>query len=108
MITDPQIDFLSEKGVTWAVVGESVTEHHTVENIGRLLKAAKEQGMAVFISPHHYYPSDHGWSFGGPLEKLMHQIGMFDRKGVYSLDGFEGSGSDLMPQYKEQILDGRD
>ncbi|MEA3273739.1 MAG: cysteine hydrolase [Pseudomonadota bacterium] len=106
VITDPQVDFLSEKGVTWEVVGESVTEHNTVANIGRLLKAAKEKGMRVFISPHHYYPSDHGWSFGGPLEKLMHSIGMFDRKGAYTLDGFEGSGSDFMPQYKEYILDG--
>lgn len=106
VLTDPQIDFLSERGVTWPVVGESVTEHNTVENIGRLLAAAKRHGLPVFISPHHYYPTDHGWRFGGPLEKLMHDIGMFDRKGPYTLDGFEGSGSDFMPQYREHILDG--
>jgi biuret amidohydrolase len=34
VVTDPQIDFLSPDGVTWGVVGESVTEHNTVENIG--------------------------------------------------------------------------
>ena len=27
VVTDPQIDFLSPDGVTWGVVGESVTEH---------------------------------------------------------------------------------
>ena len=107
VITDPQIDFLSPDGVTWGVVGESVTEHDTVANIGRLLDTAKAAGLPVFISPHHYYPSDHGWHFGGPLEKLMHAIGMFDREGPYTLDGFSGSGSDFMPQYKAQILDGR-
>jgi biuret amidohydrolase len=106
VITDPQVDFLSPSGVTWGVVGESVTELGTVDNLERLMKAAKENGMPLFISPHHYYPTDHGWKFEGPLEKLMHTIGMFDRKGPYTLDGFDGSGSDFMPQYKTYILDG--
>jgi nicotinamidase-related amidase len=106
VITDPQIDFLSPNGVTWGVVGESVTEHGTVDNIGALIDTAKAEGMAVFVSPHHYYPTDHGWHFEGPLEKLMHAIGMFDRKGPYTTEGFDGSGSDFMPQYKEQLLDG--
>ncbi|WP_411817443.1 cysteine hydrolase [Hyphococcus sp. DH-69] len=103
VITDPQIDFLSPEGVTWGVVGESVTEHNTVENIGSLMKSAKENDIPLFISPHHYYPTDHGWKFEGPLEKLMHAIGMFDRKGPYSLEGFGGSGSDFMPEYLEHI-----
>ncbi len=107
VITDPQIDFLSPDGVTWGVVGESVQEHNTVENIGRLLAAAKEAGMTVAISPHYYYPTDHGWQFGGPLEKLMHAIGMFDREGALSLNEFEGSGADFMPQYKQYIEDGQ-
>ena len=104
--TDPQIDFLSEEGVTWGVVGASVTEHNTVENIGRLLEAAQAKGMTVAISPHYYYPTDHGWAFSGPLEKLMHNIGMFDRAGPLNLDEFEGSGADFMPQYKSYIEDG--
>lgn len=106
VITDPQIDFLSEDGVAWGVVGASVTENNTVENIGALLAAAKEAGMMVVISPHYYYPSDHGWKFGGPLEKLMHAIGMFDRPGPLSLDNFVGSGADFMPEYKDMIMDG--
>lgn len=106
VVTDPQIDFLSPDGVTWEVVGESVTEHGTVENIDRLMEASKANGIPLFVSPHHYYPSDHGWIFVGPLEKLMHSIGMFDRKGPYTVDDFEGSGSDFMPQYRDKILDG--
>ena len=37
VITDPQNDFLSPDGVTWGVVGESVTENNTVANIEALL-----------------------------------------------------------------------
>ncbi|HEY5740075.1 MAG TPA: cysteine hydrolase [Gammaproteobacteria bacterium] len=107
VVTDPQIDFLSPDGVTWGVVGESVTEHGTVDNIGRLFAAAKNAGMVVAVSPHYYYPADKGWKFEGALEKLMHAIGMFDRKSPYSGEGFENSGADFMPEYKPFIHDGK-
>jgi nicotinamidase-related amidase len=60
----------------------------------------------VFISPHYYYPTDHGWQFEGTLEALMHNIGMFDRKDALSLEGFEGSGADWLDRYKPFIKDG--
>ena len=107
LVTDPQIDFLSPKGVTWKVVGASVTRNDTVENLRRLFAAAKQVGMPVVISPHYYYPTDHGWKFGGPLEKLMHAIGMFDRPSAYTMKGFEGSGADFMAEYKPYIFDGK-
>jgi nicotinamidase-related amidase len=106
LITDPQNDFLSPEGVAWGVVGKSVTDNNTVENIESLFKAAKANDMPVFISPHYYYPSDHGWKFEGALEKLMHSIGMFDRKGALTTDGFEGSGADWLDRYKKYINDG--
>ena len=58
VITDPQNDVLSEKGVAWALVGKSIAANRTVEHIGQLFKAAKANGYDVFISPHYYYPSD--------------------------------------------------
>jgi nicotinamidase-related amidase len=106
LITDPQNDFLSPKGVTWGVVGKSVTENNTVANIDALFKTAKANDMPVFVSPHYYYPTDHGWQFEGALEKLMHTIGMFDRKGALTTEGFEGSGADWLEQYKKYINDG--
>ncbi len=106
VITDPQNDFLSPEGVTWGMVGESVTENKTVEHIEELFKAAKANGIPVFISPHYYYPTDHGWKFEGTLEKAMHNIHMFDRKGALNLEGFEGSGADWLEQYKKYINDG--
>ncbi len=105
--TDPQIDFLSPNGVTWGVVGKSVEHHGTVENIERLFVAAKAREMTTAVSPHYYYPTDHGWRFEGALEKLMHKIGMFDRKDALSIEGFENSGADWMPQYKKYINDGK-
>ncbi len=106
VITDPQNDFLSPKGVTWGLVGKSVTENNTVPNIEKLMKTAKKNGYLVFISPHYYYPTDHGWQFEGTLEKVMHNIHMFDRKGALNLEGFEGSGADWLAIYKPYINDG--
>ena len=107
LITDPQNDFLSENGVTWGLVGDSVKENKTIENIERIVKAAKANGFEVFISPHYYYPTDHSWKFGGTVEKMMHEIKMFDRKGALSLDGFSGSGADWLELYKSLIEDGK-
>jgi len=107
LLTDVQNDFLSEKGVTWGLVGDSVKENKTVENIERLFKAAKANGFEVFISPHYYYPTDHGWKFGGTIENVMHDIKMFDRSGALDLEGFEGSGADWLERYKPYIEDGK-
>jgi len=107
LITDPQNDFLSPEGVTWGVVGNSVTENNTVEHIESLMKAAKANDLPLFISPHYYYPTDHGWQFEGALEALMHKIGMFDRRGPLTTEGFEGSGADWLERYKPLIEDGK-
>ena len=103
VITDPQNDFLSPNGVTWGVVGESVTKNNTVENLETLFKLAEANGIQVFISPHYYYKHDHTWKFEGALEVLMHNIKMFDRGDQLSTEGFEGSGADFLEPYKKYI-----
>lgn len=107
VITDPQNDFLSPEGVTWGVVGRSIMENGTVQNLEALFKVADETGMKVFVSPHYYYEHDHEWKFEGTLETLMHKIGMFDRKNALDLDGFQGSGADWLARYKPYINNGR-
>jgi nicotinamidase-related amidase len=107
VVVDPQNDFLSEQGVTWQLVGDSVKENGTIENIEQLFQTAKGGGYEVFISPHYYYPSDHGWKFGGTIEKVMHEINMFGRGGALSLDGFQGSGADWLERFKPYIEDGK-
>lgn len=103
VVTDPQRDFLSEDGVVWQVVGASVTENDTVAHLEQLLGAAHEAGLPVFVSPHYYYPHDHRWEFGGALEKMMHAVGMFDRKGALTTEGFDGSGADWHEPLKALI-----
>lgn len=103
VITDPQRDFLSEDGVVWGVVGESVVANRTVDHLADLLRAAHDAGIPVFVSPHYYYPHDHQWAFGGALEKMMHAVGMFDRKGALDTDGFAGSGADWHEPLKALI-----
>jgi nicotinamidase-related amidase len=83
VITDPQNDFLSPQGVTWGLVGESVTENRTVEHLVELLEAAKANGVP-----------------------LMHEIGMFGRTGALTLDGFAGSGADWLDVLKPYLEDG--
>ena len=68
---------------------------------------AKASGIDVFISPHYYYPTDHGWQFGGAVETMMHSINMFDRTGALSVEGLEGSGADWLAVYKPLINDGK-
>ena len=106
VITDPQNDFLSPDGVTWELVGQSVTDNRTVDHLEQLLQTAKAAGYPVFVSPHYYYPTDKGWQFGGTVENLMHEINMFDRSGALSMDGFEGSGADWVDPLGKYINDG--
>jgi len=107
VVTDPQNDFLSPQGVSWSVVGQNVTDNNTVENIGQLFAIAKEQEIPVFVSPHYYYPHDKKWDFEGALERLMHDINMFDRPGPLDTAEFVGSGADWLEQYKPYINDGQ-
>jgi nicotinamidase-related amidase len=107
VIIDPQNDVLSETGVSWSLVGESVRENNTVENLARLFEAAKARGYGVFISPHYLYPTDQRWQFGGTVEKMMLEGREFFRPGALSLEGFVGSGADWLSRYKPFIEDGK-
>lgn len=106
VVIDPQNDVLSETGVSWALVGASVRENNTVENIERLFAAAKKQNYRAFISPHYLYPHDQGWRFGGAVEKMMLEGKEFFRPGPLSIQGLPGSGADWLGRYKPYIEDG--
>jgi len=107
VFTDPQNDVLSEKGVAWAAVGESVRENRTVENMERIFEAAKRSGYEIFISPHYFFPEDRGWKFNGPLETMEHEQRAFARRGRLNLEGFAGSGADWLHRFKPYIEDGK-
>ncbi|MBX9628833.1 MAG: cysteine hydrolase [Gemmataceae bacterium] len=103
VVIDPQNDVLSETGVSWPLVGDSVRENNTVENLDRLFRAAKRSGYGVFVSPHYLYPHDQGWRFGGPAEQ-----GMLGGREFFRPDplGPAGPGADWLARYKPYIEDG--
>jgi nicotinamidase-related amidase len=107
VVIDPQNDVLSEKGVSWGLVGESIKENNTIENLAFLFKAAKDHDFAVFVSPHYLYPFDQKWQFGGVVEKMMLEGKEFFRPDPLRVDHFSGSGADWLEQYKPFIEDGK-
>jgi nicotinamidase-related amidase len=107
VLIDPQNDVLSPSGLAWGAVGESVRANNTVENIERLLRASKQHGHEVFVSPHYFYPTDCGWATWGPLESVERHDGLFARTGPLDVGRFEGSGADWLAQFRPYIEDGR-
>ena len=107
MVIDPQNDVLSEKGISWPLVGASVKENHTIENLARLFETAKRRGFGVFISPHFLYPTDQAWRFGGAMEKLMLDTKEFFRPGPLSREEIAGTGADWLDRFKPFIEDGK-
>jgi nicotinamidase-related amidase len=104
VLTDLQNDFLSPGGAVWGLLKDSMAANRTVENIEALLRAARNNGYPVFVSPHYYYPSDRRWvAKGGALEVLMGQAGVVTRAGPLTLDGFAGSGADFPERYKPYL-----
>jgi hypothetical protein len=91
---DPKNEVLSERGLAWPLVRESIQENNTIANMELIFRTAKTRGFEVFISPHYFYPTDKGWKFSGPLEPDEADNGYFARKGVYTVGGLEGSGAD--------------
>jgi nicotinamidase-related amidase len=104
---DPQNDVLSETGLSWPLVHESLKENNTIENMERIFKAAKARGFEVFISPHYFFPEDRDWKFNGPLETDEVNTNLFGRKGRLNLDGLKGSGADWLQRFKPYIEDGK-
>lgn len=45
---DPQNDVLSETGVPWELVKDSVKDNQTIENIEQIFKVAKQKEFEVF------------------------------------------------------------
>lgn len=107
VVIDPQNDALSENGISWGLVGDSVRENNTVENLTRLFSAAKKGEFGVFISPHYLYPHDLVWQFGSVVEHMMLDDKEFFRPGPLSLEGFRGSGADWLEPFKPFIEDGK-
>jgi nicotinamidase-related amidase len=107
VVTDPQNDFLDPKGIAYGLFADNLKELNAVENMERLFKAAKQSGMAVFVSPHGYFPTDHAWENPGALQKQLLSLNIFGRKDAVYASDLNGSGADFLARYKPYILDGK-
>lgn len=107
VVTDPQRDFLSEKGVAYGLFADNIKQLDTVNNIEKLFKTAKNRSLPVFVSPHGYFPHDHQWHAPGALQKQMLELKVFGRKDAVYADGLKQSGADFLERYKPYILDGK-
>lgn len=106
VLTDLHNDFLTSNGKAYGLIKESLARNNTVQNIELLLRAARNARMKIFVSPHYYYPHDHKWVTPvTPLEDLAHRIGLLDRRGPLTLEGFGGSGADFPDRYKPYVFD---
>jgi biuret amidohydrolase len=107
VVTDPQNDFLDPKGIAYGLFADNLKELNAIENMERLFKLAKQSGMAVFVSPHAYFPHDHAWENPGALQRQLLGLNVFGRKdSVYARD-LDGAGADFLARYKPYILDGK-
>ena len=107
VIIDPQNDVLSERGISWDLVRESVQKNNTIENLAQLFSGAKQRGFGVFISPHYLYPADQLWKFSGAAERGMLASKEFFRPDALRVDGLPGSGADWLERFKPFIEDGK-
>jgi nicotinamidase-related amidase len=107
VVTDPQNDFLNEKGVAYGLFAENIEALDTISNIETLFKTAKRYQMPVFVSPHGYFPHDYQWNPPGALQKQLHDLGVFARKDAVYAQGLKNSGADFLQRYKPYILDGK-
>jgi nicotinamidase-related amidase len=105
VVIDPQNDVLSPTGKNWELLKDSILENKTVEHLVDICAAAKSSGYPLFISPHSFYPSDHGWLFNGPLESDELRTNTFGRSGPLTLDGFTDSGADWLDRLRPFIED---
>ena len=107
VITDPQNDFLADNGVAHALFADNLKQLGTIDNIEKLLRAAKKGGHLVFVSPHFYFPHDAEWKAPGALQAQLLSLGVFRRADPIDARTFPGSGADFLERYKPLILDGK-
>lgn len=107
VITDPQNDFLDEKGIAYGLFAENLKELRTIDNLERLFRAAKKGNIATFVSPHFYLPTDSEWKHPGALQGQLLQLGVMKRSDPVDSRGFDGSGADFLARLRPYIRDGK-
>jgi nicotinamidase-related amidase len=107
LITDPQNDFLREDGKLYGLLKDNLNELGTIDNIEKLMKAAKSKGVALAVDPLVYTQLDSTWTHAGTLQRQLLDMKALHRTALSDAKGFEGSGADFFERYKPYINDGK-
>lgn len=107
LITDPQNEFLREDGKLYGLLAENLKELGTVDNIEKLMKAAKKKGVVLAVDPLVYTQLDGNWAHAGALQRQLLDMKALHRASLNDPKGFEGSGADFYDRYKPYIYDGK-
>lgn len=108
VVVNPQIDFLSPKGVGWGIYGASIKENNTIENISMLFRTAKALVLPVFVSYVVWNKQDLQNFPRTPIKnfirgtKFAHGSG----EGLHAND-IANSGADFLPELQPFILDNK-
>ncbi|MWV61144.1 isochorismatase family protein [Helicobacter saguini] len=108
VVVNPQIDFLSPKGVGWNIYGANIKENGTIENIGMLLRVAKALALPTFISYVVWNKQDFDSMPKTPMKNFIRGTSMCLGKGSgLNANDISNSGADFLPEYKPFILDNK-
>lgn len=107
LITDPQNDFLHPSGKLYPLLESNLKELGTINNIEKLMKAAKKNDMSLAVDPLVYTALDGEWTNSGALQKQLLEMKALHRTSLSDPKGFKGSGADYFDQYKPYIEDGK-
>lgn len=107
VVTDPQNEFLRPDGKLYPLLADNLKELGTIDNIEKLMQAAKKSGVALAVDPLVYTALDGGWANAGALQRQLLDMKALHRTALAEPKGFEGSGADFFDRYKPYIHDGR-
>ena len=80
LIVDPFNDFLSEGGKLWNRTKETVKGVNLIENLKKILLAARASGIKVVYVPHHNYEKGDfaDWKFRAPTHEGCLKYSLFE------------------------------
>ncbi|RDU70317.1 cysteine hydrolase [Helicobacter aurati] len=108
IVVNPQIDFLSPKGVGWSIYGASIKENKTVENILLLLKVAKTLQLPTFVTYVVWNKQDLENLGFTPMKNFIRGTKMAYTTGEgLAHNTITDTGADFLPELKPFILDNK-
>ena len=81
LIVDPFNDFLSEGGKLWSFTKETVKGINLIENLKKILSAARASGIKVVYVPHRNYEKGdfEDWKFRAPTHEGSLKFSLFEK-----------------------------